>query len=261
MKKKLSMLLAVCALMTAFSMPASALEYEFDAPSAGLFGRPTSDETIYVGVNDSVNIDRSKSAALIPPTFGSPASYTLNAGEYLTPNLVTGQSGSVSTGGVTVVPPSIGGPAGTDSSTNGSYWTPAYTAVTEDLYYAAGHLGTLKIPAIGLTVKVYQGTDSAALAKGAGHFSSTSIWNGNVCLAAHNRGANSYFGQIHTLNIGDKITLTTKLGTRTYQVTSVSKISETDRSTMTPTGENRIVLYTCVMNQSAYRWCVQAVAD
>lgn len=94
------MLLAVCALMTAFSMPASALEYEFDAPSAGLFGRPTSDETIYVGVNDSVNIDRSKSAALIPPTFGSPASYTLNAGEYLTPNLVTGQSGSVSTGGV-----------------------------------------------------------------------------------------------------------------------------------------------------------------
>lgn len=54
--------------------------------------------------------------------------------------------------------------------------------------------------------------------------------------------------------------LTTKLGTRTYQVTSVSKISETDRSAMTPTGENRIVLYTCVMNQSDYRWCVQAVA-
>ena len=27
-----------------------------------------------------------------------------------------------------------------------------------------------------------------------------------------------------------------------------------------PTGENRIVLYTCVMNQSAYRWCVQATA-
>ena len=135
MKKKLSMLLAVCTLMTAFSLPAHALEYEFDAPSAGLFGRPTSDETIYIGVNESVNIDRSKSAALISPIFGSPASYTLNAGEYLTPNLVTGQTGSVSTGGVTVVPPSIGGSTGTDSSTSGSYWTPAYTAVTKDLYY------------------------------------------------------------------------------------------------------------------------------
>lgn len=39
-----------------------------------------------------------------------------------------------------------------------------------------------------------------------------------------------------------------------------SKVSETDRSAMTPTGEDRIVLYTCVMNQSAYRWCVQATA-
>ena len=79
-------------------------------------------------------------------------------------------------------------------------------------------------------------------------------------MAGHNRGVTNHFGKIHTLEAGDEIMLTTKLGTRTYQVTSVSKISETDRSAMTPTGENRIVLYTCVMNQSDYRWCVQAVA-
>lgn len=253
------MLLVVCALITAFSQSVYALEYDFDAPSAGLFGKPTSDETIYVGVNDSVNIDRSKSAALIPPTFGRPASYTLNAGEYLTPNLVSGQTGSVSTGGVTVVPPSIGGSIGTDSS-GGSYWTSAYTAVTEDLYYAAGHLGTLKIPAIGLTVKVYQGTDSTALAKGAGHFSGTSIWNGNVAFAAHNRGVANYFGKIHTLSIGDKITYTTKLGTRTYEVYSVLKISVNDVSVLNDSADNILTLVTCVMNQPDYRWCVQAKA-
>lgn len=252
------MLLAVCALMTAFSMPASALEYEFDAPSAGLFGSPTSDETIYVGVNDSVNIDRSKSAALIPPIFGSPTSYTLNAGEYLTANLVSGQTSSVSTGGVTVVPPSIGGTTGTASS--GSYWTPAYTAVTEDLYYTAGHLGTLKIPAIDLTVKVYQGTDSTTLAKGAGHFSNTSIWNGNVAFAAHNRGVGNHFGKIHTLSIGDKITYTTKLGTRTYEVYSVSKISVNDVSVLNDSADNILTLVTCVRNEPDYRWCVQAKA-
>lgn len=106
----------------------------------------------------------------------------------------------------------------------------------------------------------YQGTGSSTLAKGAGHFTDTSIWDGTVALAGHNRGVNNHFGKIHTLEIGDKITLTTKLGTRTYKVTSVSKVSETDRSAMTPTGEDRIVLYTCVMNQSAYRWCVQATA-
>ena len=70
---------------------------------------------------------------------------------------------------------------------------------------------------------------------------------------------NSYFGQIHTLNIGDKITLTTKLGTRTYQVTDVSKVSETDRSGLADSGENMLTLYTCVRNQRDQRWCVTAV--
>ena len=244
--------------MTAFSLPAHALEYEFDAPSAGLFGRPTSDETIYVGVGESVNIDRSKSAALIPPAFGSPTSYTLNAGEYLTANLVSGQTGSVSTGGVTVIPPSAGESTGINSGTGNSLWMPAYTAVTEDLYYTAGHLGTLTIPAIDLTVKVYQSTDSTALAKGAGHFSSTSIWDGNVAFAAHNRGVTNHFGKIHTLSIGDKITYTTKLGTRTYEVYSVSKISVNDVSVLNDSADNILTLVTCVMNQPDYRWCVQA---
>ena len=36
--------------------------------------------------------DRSKNAAYIPPAFGSPTSYTLNAGELLTPNLVSGSA-------------------------------------------------------------------------------------------------------------------------------------------------------------------------
>ena len=108
-------------------------------------------------------------------------------------------------------------------------------------------------------IKIYQGTDSATLKKGAGHFTNTSIWNGNVSLAAHNRGANSYFGEIHTLENGDRITLTTKEGTRTYSVTSVSKISETDNSMLESTSENCITLFTCVRDQREYRWCVRAV--
>ena len=48
MKKYLTTLLAACCMLAAFSMPASALEYHFDGPDAGLFGRPTSDDTIYV---------------------------------------------------------------------------------------------------------------------------------------------------------------------------------------------------------------------
>ena len=51
-------------------------------------------------------------------------------------------------------------------------------------YYSGGYLGTLKIPAIGLSVRVYEGTDSGTLAKGAGHFPGTSIWMGMFVLQA-----------------------------------------------------------------------------
>ena len=259
MKKYLTTLLAACCMLAAFSMPASALEYYFDGPDAGLFGRPTSDDTIYVTMDKPANTDRSKNAAYIPPAFGSPTSYTLNAGELLTPNLVSGSvAGTISgTGGVTVLPPSAFGSIG---GTTGSYTQTKYTAVTKDLYYSGGHLGTLKIPAIGLSVKIYEGTDSAALKKGAGHFEDTSIWDGNPCFAAHNRGVNNHFGRIHELENGDTIKLTTQLGTRSYEVYSVSKIGVDDTSVLNDSTENIITLVTCVMNQPDYRWCVQARA-
>ena len=151
--------------------------------------------------------------------------------------------------------------AGPDYSGDYADWYEgfAFTKVTGDLYYSGGHLGTLKIPSIGVSVKVYEGTDTNALAKGAGHFTDTSIWNGNVSIAGHNRGPHGIFGSIHTLKPGAEITLTTRLGTRTYAVERVEKISSTDSSDTAPTGDNCLTLYTCVQNQSEYRWCVRAV--
>lgn len=133
-----------------------------------------------------------------------------------------------------------------------------YTDVTSDMYYKNGSLGTLEIPVINLEVGIYQGTDAATLKKGAGHFEDSSIWDGNVAVAAHNRGANNYFGKIHTLEVGDRIILTTKQGTRTYSVSSVSKVDESDRSGLTSSASNMISLYTCVRDERDYRWCVQA---
>ena len=137
--------------------------------------------------------------------------------------------------------------------------TCGYTEVTGDMYYTGDYLGRIKIPSLGVNVKVYHGTDSSALAKGAGHFENTSIWEGNVCIAGHNRGAHGIFGDIHTLKSGDAITLTTKSGARTYSVFSVDKVKETDTSMLGRTVENQITLLTCVTGQSTYRWCVQAM--
>lgn len=267
MKWKPTLIFAVLLLSLAVT-PASALEYTIDAPSAGDFGSPTSDETVYVGTEATANVDRSKNSALIPPGFGSPTSYLPGSGEHLTPNLAAnGNPVSVtnpSSGVVVTSAGTAGGaaayPGAADVSTS-TFTTTAYTSVTTDLYYSGGHLGTLAIPSIGVNVKIYQGTDSATLAKGAGHFDNTSIYDGNVCVAAHNRGTNSYFGKIHKLTEGDTITLTTKLGTRTYAVTSVEKISETDNTMLASTSENCITLFTCVQDERDYRWCVRAVEN
>ena len=256
MKKILTFALAV-SMMASLAASASALEYSIDAPDDYDFGKDTSIEVIHTADGGAMrNEDVSKNAALIPPSFGSESMNALNTGEYLTPNLAPGgipASGSVIGGGASgIVTPG--------STVSGGYQPSVlFTDVSGDLYYKNGSLGRLEIPALDLSVRIYQGTDSKTLAKGVGHFEDTSIWEGNVCLAAHNRGANSYFGQIHTLNIGDKITLTTKLGTRTYKVTDVSKVSETDRSGLADSAENMLTLYTCVRNQRDQRWCVTAV--
>lgn len=287
--KPIQTMLFMTAITAALVFPAHALEYSVDAPENYLFGRPTSDSTIYETENP--NVDRSKNTALIPPGFGTPTSYLPNSGEYLTPNLVpgalngglvnaVGSAGANATGGVpgsSVIAgnsgvtlgsdgfPSVGGSNVQNSSIPNSTaqqivsGTSGYTEVTSDLYYSGNHLGRLQIPSIGVDVKVYQGTGDASLAKGVGHFTDTSIWDGNVALAGHNRGVNTYFGQIHTLKSGDKITLTTKLGTRTYAVSSVYKIDVNDTSGTNAASSNQLTLITCVKNQSAYRWCVRAV--
>ena len=281
MKKKLTMLLlALCmtASMMATAYAAEPLEYTIDGAGNPEYGKSTSIEVVHTpGGGAMKNEDVSKNAALAPPAFGSYSADTLHTGTPLTPNLAPGYqptSGAIINGSAGVIqPPAMGGSMGTDSG-SGSVYVPGsssvtvtnpgsasggYTAVTDDLYYSGGHLGTLKIPAIGLSVKIYQGTDNTSLKKGAGHFEDTSIWDGNVALAAHNRGVNNHFGEIHTLEVGDTITLTTRLGTRTYEVTSVSKVSETDRSALAASTTNMITLYTCVRDQRDQRWCVQGV--
>ena len=256
MKKFLTFALVI-SMMASLAASASALEYSIAPPKDFDFGRDTSIEVIHTADGGAMrNEDVSKNAALIPPAFGSESMNALHTGEYLTPNLAPG--GIPASGAV------IGGSASgvitPGSTVSGGSYQPSvlFTEVTNDLYYKNGALGRLEIPALDLSVRIYQGTDSKTLAKGIGHFKNTSIWNGNVCLAAHNRGANSYFGQIHTLDIGDKITLTTKLGTRTYKVTDVFKVSETDRGGLADSGENMLTLYTCVRNQRDQRWCVTA---
>lgn len=175
---------------------------------------------------------------------------------------VVGDSGSYGIGG------GGGGPLtelvidGSDGSgpvtTTPPIQQPGYTSVS-GMAYKDGSIGTVKIPKLGISVKVWEGETTDSMAKGLGHYSSTSGWLGNVGVCGHNRGARYNIGAIKDLKPGDIITYTTIYGTRTYQVTMVKTIANNDWSYLQGTVDNRITLTTCLANQPAKRICVQAV--
>lgn len=118
-------------------------------------------------------------------------------------------------------------------------------------------IGVIEINKIGFKGLVYKGTSLDTLSKGVGHFESSPYLNGNVCLAAHN--TSQYWAKLHTLDIGDKITYTSFLGTKEYKVIESSQIQETDWSKLSNTTENLLTLITCVKGKPALRLCVQAL--
>ena len=121
-----------------------------------------------------------------------------------------------------------------------------------------GKLGTLIIPKINLNVSVYEEESLESMRRGVGHFKSTSCWLGNVAMCGHNRGTNAYFGRLKELVIGDEIIYRTNLGERSYRVTEVLRISETDFSKLQRSDVNKISLFTCIENIPELRLCVIA---
>ncbi len=117
----------------------------------------------------------------------------------------------------------------------------------------------IEIPAINLDAPILEGTSKEVMHKAVGHFEESQTWNGNVCLAAHNRGYKyNYFQEIKRLKVGDYIKYTNEQGTKLYQVIMNSVIEETDWRYIENTKDNRITLITCVENKPEYRQCVQA---
>ena len=119
-------------------------------------------------------------------------------------------------------------------------------------------VGVIKIDRIKFEGLIYEGTTLKTLDKGVGHFESSSYFDGNVCLAAHN--SNKFWSKLHILQNGDKITYTSFLGTRNYEVQNIKKISSTDWSLLENTVKNTLTLITCVKGVTSQRLCVQALA-
>ena len=120
-------------------------------------------------------------------------------------------------------------------------------------------LGILTIEKIGLKASVKEGSNKQILKTYIGHIENTSMYDGNIGLAGHNRGNQySYFARINELEKGDIITYQTKFYTRNYKVNNIQTIFETDWSLLENTKENKLSLITCIANKKNQRLCVQA---
>ena len=113
--------------------------------------------------------------------------------------------------------------------------------VTEDDGFEEDLIGSLKIEKINLNGTVKEGSTNEILRDYIGHIEETAKYDGNVGLAAHNRGNKySYFARINELEPGDEIVYTTKYGERKYIVDTKKEILETDWSNLEGTSDNRL---------------------
>lgn len=120
----------------------------------------------------------------------------------------------------------------------------------------------ISIPKINLDRAVIEeGITDDILNKSIGHFDDTDIYDGNVCLAAHNRGNKvNYFENLNSLQVGDNVYYNCKYGSRIYEIESINIIDVYDFSCIEKVdNKNVITLITCVENNPNKRLCVRGV--
>ena len=120
----------------------------------------------------------------------------------------------------------------------------------------------LEIPKINLDAKIVEGTTDEILNKYIGHFEETGVLNGNVALAAHNRGYDvNYFERLKELNIEDKVYYTYGDIKKEYIVFSKEIIKDTNVDVLDDfqNGKNILTLITCVEDMPELRRCIRCI--
>ncbi|MDP9074661.1 MAG: class E sortase [Actinomycetota bacterium] len=125
-------------------------------------------------------------------------------------------------------------------------------------------LTRIQIPKIGVDVVVVEGISESALKADAGHYPTTPLpcTAGNVAIAGHRTTYGKPFANVDQLGPGDKITLTTPVGSCTYQLAAPpTVVSPNDVSVIANVSNQSVLtLTTCTPKGSAsHRLIVRAV--
>ena len=121
--------------------------------------------------------------------------------------------------------------------------------------------GVLRVPAVGIEVVVYRGTDDVTLERGAGRVEGTPSLgsHGNVGIAAHRDG---FFRSLKDISVGDDVLVDLVEGTSRYEVTGIQIVRPEDVWVLDPTSEPTLTLITCYpfyfVGSAPERFIVQA---
>jgi sortase A len=108
-------------------------------------------------------------------------------------------------------------------------------------------IGRIAIPALGADFVVVQGTDTASLRKGPGHYPSTTFPGlpGTVAIAGHRTTYLAPFRRVDDLKRGDRIVLTMPYGRFTYRVQRDQVVDPDALWVTRDVGYQRLVLSAC----------------
>lgn len=121
-------------------------------------------------------------------------------------------------------------------------------------------LGTLRVHRLNKVINIYEGETMSNMDKGGGRFSFSGLNQGNTAIIGHNRGrTNGFFIFVKDLREGDLLTLKAGSITRTYAVSMVYTIDETDFNPLLQFSDNRLTLVTCVENVPSLRRIAVAI--
>lgn len=120
---------------------------------------------------------------------------------------------------------------------------------------AAGVIGHISIPSIGLDWNIYEGTDLSVLNNGPGHYSHAPkpCRAGNAAIAGHRTTHGAPFNKLDLLKAGDVINITTPAGDCTYKYLRTEIVSPNNISVVMPkdNGANELTLTACHPKGSA----------
>lgn len=122
-------------------------------------------------------------------------------------------------------------------------------------------IGRIEIPSIGADYVAVEGTDTAALQRGPGHYPDTALpgQGKTIAIAGHRTTYLAPFNQIDAIEDGDRVVLEMPYATFTYEVTGHKIVEPTQTEIVRNVGRERLVLTAChPLYSAAKRYAVFA---